>query len=235
MTELSDKEQDANSVRELTRFLKMSREEEGTNISLPELPVTTVGRIIEHKNIKFHTFKLYKNVLLKDNSIVTLVNMSTLSVIVDRIKDFFGFESFNRSIVTFPSQRKYTMELHHGFERKMLPEEIKCREVIKIRYFRWLIGLPHSHPTRDIIVRHYLEEKLYVSYNDYKLEYDRDFDIGNIYGIDPISLFKEMLFGISGLYDLKDSLIAIINTVDPSYIYLADSICRKINSYGLLS
>lgn len=161
-------------------------------------------------------------------------NVSTLSVIIDRIKDLFGLEHFSRAIITMPSQRKYMMETHYGYERKIHTEEIKSRDVIKIRVFRWLVGLPHMHVSKDVLVRCHSNKKFYVSYRELETEYDRDFNIELLPGMDPKQIIQEMLYGFDCLNSLKESLISIINSVDISYIYLADSICKRINKYGFM-
>lgn len=177
--------------------------------------------------------KLYKGIAFCNGKKVSFHPMSSLSVIIDRLKDYFGLESFDRQLVTFPSQEIYTMESHWGYERALTTEEITEYGVFKIRLFRWIVGLPHAMPRNDIIVRHTNGRKFYVSYRDYEIESDRNMRIEIPPDVNPRAVVSEMLYGIT-LSILKSEVYDIIINIDPSYIFIADSICRKLNLYGLI-
>lgn len=199
------------------------------NIFLQELPVSTVKKNIYHK------FKLYKGILFKDEYKISIKPLSTLSVIIDNIKDLFGLESFKRSIIITPSQKKFMIEYHRGYERSLNDDEKKDYNIYKIRFFRWLVGLPHLHCSRDIIARCENEKKTFISYREENLEYERDLNIDFVE--DKINLdmiIKEIFYIISDINELKESILDIIKYVDSKYIFLADYICMKINRYGLL-
>lgn len=196
---------------------------------LPESYVMTATENI----LRESEIKIYKNIPFCKGKKVSFHEKSSLSVIVDKIKDFFGLESFNRVLVTFPSQEVYVMESHIGYERPLLHEEITDYGVFKVRLFRWILGLPHAMPRNDIIVRHLNGRKFYVSYRDYEIDPDRNMRIDIPPDIDPRKVVSEMLYGVTASI-LKDSIWKIINSVDPAYIFMADCISRKLNQYGLL-
>lgn len=203
------------------------------SIFLPESSVTTaIGNILYNESQVFK-IKLYKSIPFHNGKKVSFHPMSSLSVIIDRIKDFFGLESFNRHLVTFPSQEVYTMESHWGYERPLNSEEISEYGVFKIRLFRWIVGLPHTMPRNDIIVRHFNGRKFYVSYKDYEIDSDRNMRIEIPQDVNPRAVVSEMLYGVT-LSTLKSVVCDIINNVDPGYVFIADSICRKLNLYGLI-
>lgn len=187
----------------------------------------------EKADVILFKIKLYKDIPFCNNKKVSFHPMSSLSVIIDRLKDYFGLESFDRQLVTFPSQEVYTMEHHWGYERPLESDEIGEYGVFKIRLFRWIVGLPHMMPTNDIIVRHFNGHKFYVSYRDYEIESDRHMTIKIPDDIHPRTVVSEMLYGIT-LSTLKSEICEIILNVDPSYISMADAICRKLNLYKLI-
>lgn len=182
---------------------------------------------------------MYKNIPFFKDKKISFYGLSTnkwiyLSVIIDQLKDLFGLESFNRELVIFPSQEIYMIESHWGFERFLKLEEVSEYDVLKIRLFRWIVGLPHSNPKNDIIVRYYNGKKSYVSYKDHEIDPDRNMRIEVSSDINLRLIVGEMLYGMS-LSDLKESICDIISKVDSNYIFIADSICRKLNLYKLIN
>lgn len=126
------------------------------------------------------------------------------------------------------------IEYHKGIERGLDEDEVHEYEVYKIKFFRWLIGLPHSHPKKDILVRIVDGYKKFISYRDIKIDYSRPMRISIDHRYDFKDIFKEMTYGTESLPDLALALNDIINNIDGSYIYISTHICLKINEYGFI-
>lgn len=198
------------------------------NIYLPKYSAITAERGILIK------FNLYKDVLFDENNAKTsILPFSSTEIIIDKIKELFGLNHFNRRGTVLPSQELKMLESHYGIERSLDSEEIGCYEVYKIRLFRWLVGLPNSHPSVDIIARIYEGHKTYVSYRDIDIKHDRRMDISFPLEYDIKLMFSEMVEGIESLADLKDIILDIIKSVNKDHVYLATSITIKIDEYGL--
>ena len=157
-----------------------------------------------------------------------------MEIIIDNIKSFFGLESFNRQKIILPSQEIKMIEYHKGVERGLDDDEVHEYEVYKIKFFRWLIGLPHFHPRKDILVRIVDGYKKFISYRDVKIDYSRPMSISIDLRYDFKNIFREMTYGTESLPDLALALNDIINNIDSSYIYISTHICLKINEYNFL-
>lgn len=185
--------------------------------------------------------KLYKDIPFCDKKKISFFHSSSssvranlnLQIIIDQIKDYFGLESFDRCLVIFPSQEIYMTESHFGYERFLNSDEIAEYDVFKIRLFRWIVGLPHANPKNDIIVRFHNGKKTYISYRDNEIDPDRNMRIEIPSDVNLRLVISEMLYGAT-LSDIKDHICDIINKIDPNYIFIADSICRKLNLYKLI-
>lgn len=197
------------------------------NIFLLEYNVTTVGNRI--------LLKRYKDLLLdsKDRKI-QFREYNPIEIIIDKIKYFLGLECLYRRAVIVPSQGLWMIESHYGYEREMYPDECDSIEVTKIRLFRWILGLPHLHPSRDIFVRIINNRKTFVSYKETDIQLNRQLTMKFPSDQDPVLIFKDMFLGISDIEELREELISIINMVDPNLKYLASVICTKVNQFGLL-
>jgi hypothetical protein len=208
-----------------------------TNISLQKLNVTTATKSTSSKASSFETIHLilYKGILFDaNNSKIYIFPYCSIQIIVDKIKVLFGLESLDRECVILPSQELRMIESHSGIERSLEESEVNCYEVFKIRFFRWLIGLPNSHPKVDILVRISNGRKTYISFKDNEIDYSRSMNISIPEEYDIKAIFKEMMLGIESISDIKEALNDIITRVDKSFIYLSSAICFKINEYGLL-
>lgn len=130
------------------------------------------------------------------------------------------------------------IEYHKGVERGLDEDEdedeVHEYEVYKIKFFRWLIGLPHAHPKKDIVVRIVDGYKNYISYRDIKINYSRPMRISIDDRYDFKDIFREMTYGIDSITDLSLALNDIINNIDSSYIYISTNICLKINEYAFM-
>lgn len=184
----------------------------------------------------FDDYDNYKNLfLIKDGFKISFHKCKdVIPIIIDKIKKIFGLESMNRKLIVFPSYTKYYTEEHRGYERFIDLSEVNNSKVFKIRVFRWLVGLPSKNSRADIIVRIESGKKTFISYSDLNLDYSRNLnftDNSECYSFDEC--IKEMIYGYR--YDtLKRDLLNIINSIDSEYIFLAESILRKLNLYGYL-
>lgn len=154
MTESLETALSVSSVKAQILSQRKSDVEVVMNISQVESPAITA------EETTWLELKMYKGIVFLNKSKVSFSEFSPISVIIDKLKLFFGLEGFNRKLVMFPSQQKYTLECHWGYERFINAEEINNYEVFKIRLFRWIVGLPHSRPKSDIIVRYYKGKNL---------------------------------------------------------------------------
>lgn len=196
-----------------------------------ELFVTTVeNNLQDNEYYNFRDLFIYTN----GYKISFHILENTIPIIIDQIKKLFGLNSMNRDIIIFPSQDKYMIEHHKGYERYITNEEIDNYEVFKIRVFRWMMGLPHNFPKKDIIVRTENGIKSFISYKDEDICMERELRIDvktDDYNID--NCIKEMLFDFT--YDsLKLNLKKIIEKIDPKFIFISDFVVRKLNLHGYI-
>lgn len=157
-----------------------------------------------------------------------------LPIIIDKFKTLFGLNSMDRNIVIFPSQDKYYIESHKGYERFIESSEVNSYEIFKIRVFRWMVGLPHYFPQKDIIVRIQDGKKSFISYKDNDIDFEREIRIDNSspeYNFDDC--MKEMVFGLTSC-GLKKDLKKIIEKIDAKYIFLSDFIVKRLHQHGYL-
>lgn len=192
--------------------------------------------MIAESNSNFEEYENYDELFfIKNGFKISFHNyIDGLPIIIDRLKILFGLESMRRKVVVFPSQMKYYIEEHRGFERFIELKEINNYKVFKIRVFRWVVGLPHLHPRSDIIVRIDRGSKTFISYKEEKIDFDRTLNIeqeSDEYNISDC--IKEMTHGCTS-DSLKRDISKIIEEVDQKYIFLADFIVRRLNLYGYL-
>ncbi len=171
---------------------------------------------------------------------------NSIPLIVDELKPIFGLPKIGRHRLDYLDFTSVLLSRELGLEKPVVSVDDKDKlsepetyDVFKTRIFRWIVGLPTTFVSKDMIIRKYKGIVEVISNKDESIDFSRPDppfvksiavteDLWNVE-----TAVSAMLYGYS-LATLKDALIDVILKIDPSMVWVSNGIVNRLSSYGFL-